>query len=75
MKNIRNKLDRLPRPISILLTILTGPLYGAFYRFSKLDATGILLGILWIVTLGGFAVGWIIDIYSVATGRGIVFLV
>ena len=75
MKDMRNKLDRLPRPVALLLTIFTGPLYGAFYRFSKLDATGILLGILWILTLGGFAVGWVIDIYSVATGRGIVFLV
>ena len=75
MKDIRNTLDRLPRPVALLLTVLTGSLYGAFYRFSKLDATGVLLGILWVVTLGGFAVGWIMDIYSVATGRGIVFLV
>ena len=74
MKDMRDKLNRLPRLVALLLTILTGPLYGAFYRFSKLDATGVLLGILWIVTLGGFAVGWMIDIYSVATGRGIVFL-
>lgn len=75
MKDMREKLNRLPRPAALLLTILTGPLYGAFYRFSKLDATGILLGILWLLTLGGFVFGWIIDIYSVATGRGIVFLV
>ena len=75
MKSIRDSLDRLPRPLALLLVVITGPLYGAFYRFSKLDATGILLGILWLVTLGGFAVGWMVDIYSVATGRGIVFLV
>ncbi len=72
---MREKLNKLPYPIALLLVILTGPLYGAFYRFSKRDATGILLGVIWILTLGCVCVGWFVDIYTVATKRGIVFLV
>ncbi len=72
---MREKLNKLPRPVALLLTVFTGPLYGAFYRFMKLDPTGILLGIIWVLTLGCFGVGWMVDIYTVATKRGIVFLV
>lgn len=60
-------IERLPWALNIVLTILLDPFYQGVNRImrNKTDPVMILTAVLWILTLGLFGVGWIIDIVCV----------
>ena len=70
----RETLDNLPFIATLLLVIFADGIYGGLYRLTKGDVTGIVMGILWIVTGGLFGIGTIIDIIGVAVNKKITFL-
>lgn len=61
-KNYVNTIDKFNIIIKLLLVIFLDFIVFGLYRFCK---GKILIGILWIITLGFFGIGWIIDIVSV----------
>lgn len=66
-------IDRMPFALNIVLTVLLDPIWQGVNRIMrhKDGAVGVLIGILWILTLGLFAVGWIIDIVTMAVYKKI----
>ena len=74
LKNLRETLDTLPWIAVLLLVIFADGIYGGLYRITKGDTTGIVIGILWIVTGGLFGIGWIIDLVTVLVNKKITFL-
>lgn len=58
--------DRLPYALRLILTILFDPIYQGINRIMRRrdDVVGVLVGVLWILTLGLFVVGWIVDIVT-----------
>lgn len=55
-------LDNFNIVIKLLLVIFLDFIVFGIYRFCK---GKILIGIIWIITIGFFGIGWIIDIVSV----------
>ena len=74
LKKLRDTLDTLPWIAVLLLVIFADGIYGGLYRITKGDTTGIVIGILWIVTGGLFGIGWIIDLVTVLVNKKITFL-
>lgn len=74
LKKLRETLDTLPWIAVLLLVIFADGIYGGLYRITKGDTTGIVIGILWIVTGGLFGIGWIIDLVTVLVNKKITFL-
>ncbi|MBQ5887206.1 MAG: TM2 domain-containing protein [Clostridia bacterium] len=74
LKKLRETLDTLPWIAVLLLVIFADGIYGGLYRITKGDTTGIVIGILWIVTGGLFGIGWIIDLVTVIVNKKITFL-
>lgn len=74
LKKLRDTLDTLPWIAVLLLVIFADGIYGGLYRITKGDTTGIVIGILWIVTGGLFGIGWIIDLVTVIVNKKITFL-
>ena len=74
LKKLRDTLDTLPWIAVLLLVIFADGIYGGLYRVTKGDTTGIVIGILWIVTGGLFGIGWIIDLVTVIVNKKITFL-
>jgi hypothetical protein len=74
LKKLRETLDTLPWIAALLLVIFADGIYGGLYRITKGDTTGIVIGILWIVTGGLFGIGWIIDLVTVVVNKKITFL-
>ncbi|MEG1806177.1 MAG: TM2 domain-containing protein [Clostridia bacterium] len=48
--------------LNLILTILIDPIWQGIRRILK---GKLLIGILWIITAGGFGIGWILDIVAV----------
>jgi hypothetical protein len=74
LKKLRETLDTLPWIAVLLLVIFADGIYGGLYRITKGDTTGIVIGILWIVTGGLFGIGWVIDLVTVVVNKKITFL-
>ena len=74
VKTLRETLDSLPFIATLLLVLFVDGIFGGLYRLTKGDTTGIVMGILWIVTGGLLGIGTIIDIISVIVNRKITFL-
>lgn len=74
LKKLRETLDTLPWIAVLLLVIFADGIYGGLYRITKGDTTGIVIGILWIVTGGLFGIGFIIDLVTVIVNKKITFL-
>lgn len=74
LKKLRETLDTLPWIAVLLLVIFADGIYGGLYRITKGDTTGIVIGILWIVTGGLFGIGWIVDLVTVLVNKKITFL-
>ena len=74
LKKLRETLDTLPWIAVLLLVIFADGIYGGLYRITKGDTTGIVIGILWIVTGGLFGFGCIIDLVTVLVNKKITFL-
>lgn len=65
--------DRLPWVVGLILTIIIDPVFQGVNRIMRHrdDAVGVLVGVLWILTLGLFVVGWIFDIVTMIMFRTI----
>ncbi len=65
---MKSPIEKLPFVLNMILTILLNPLWQGINRImrNRNDAVMILVGVLWILTLGLFGVGWIIDIVTMA---------
>ena len=74
LKKLRDTLDALPWIATLLLVILADAIYGALYRVTKGDTTGIVVGILWFVTGSFFGIGAIIDLITVIINKKITVL-
>ena len=74
LKKLRETLDTLPWIAVLLLVIFADGIYGGLYRITKGDTTGIVIGILWIVTGGLFGIGFIVDLVTVIVNTKITFL-
>ena len=74
LKKLRDTLDTLPWIAVLLLVIFADGIYGGLYRVTKGDTTGLVIGILWIVTGGLFGIGWIIDLVTVIVNKKITVL-
>lgn len=66
-------IDKLPWVLVLILTLLFDPVFQGINRIMRHrdDAVGVLVGVLWILTLGLFGVGWIVDIVTMITHKTI----
>jgi len=74
LKKLRGVLDELPWIATLLLVIFADAIYGALYRVTKGDTTGIVVGILWFVTGSFFGIGAIVDLITVIVNKKITVL-
>ena len=73
MAEFRKSLQGLPF-IAKLLLVIFYDLYGALYRISRGDATGIVVGVLQIITGNFFGIFWLIDLITVITKKEVTVL-
>ena len=73
MAEFRKALQGLPF-IAKLLLVIFGDIYGILYRISRGDATGIVVGVLQILTGNFFGIFWIIDLITVITKKEVTVL-
>ena len=73
MAEFRKTLQGLPF-IAKLLLVIFYDLYGALYRISRGDTTGIVVGVLQIITGNFFGIFWLIDLITVITKKEITVL-
>jgi hypothetical protein len=64
-------IDKLGWLINIILTILCDPLVQGINRILR---GRVIIGLLWIITIGILGIGWIIDIITVLLHKKITFL-
>lgn len=48
--------------VNLILTILIDPVWQGVRRILR---GNVLIGILWIITAGGFGIGWVLDVVAV----------
>lgn len=68
--------DGLSKLVKFVLTLFFDPIIGGIYRILKANGNTIkiIIGIFWF--FGGlFFIGWLIDLYTVATDNKYTFLV
>ncbi len=68
MAEFRKTLKDLPW-IAKLLLVIVYDIYGALFRISRGDTTGIVVGALQLVTGNFFGIFWIIDLITVITKK------
>ncbi len=73
MAEFRKVLTDLPWIVKLLLVIFYD-IYGALYRISKGDTTGIVVGVLQLITGNFFGIFWIIDLVTVITKKEVTVL-
>lgn len=64
-------IDGLGWGINLILTIFLDPLVQGINRILR---GKVIIGLLWIVTVGIFGIGWLIDIITMIIHRDITFL-
>ena len=67
----KTAIDKLGWAANIILTIFFDPLIQGINRILR---GKVIIGIIWILTVGLFLIGWIIDIISVIVNKKITFL-
>jgi len=67
----KTAIDSLGWIINLILTIFFDPLIQGINRILR---GKVIIGILWIITIGLFGIGWIIDIITVLIHKKITFL-
>ncbi len=69
-------IEKLPWVVNLILTVILDPIWQGINRIMRHSdgAVGVLIGVLWILTLGLFGIGWIIDIVTVIAYKQIKFL-
>ena len=73
MAEFRKTLKELPWIVQILLVIVYD-IYGALIRITRGDTTGIVVGILQLVTGNFFGIMWIIDLVTIIAKKDITVL-
>ncbi len=73
MQEFRKTLQDLPF-IAKLLLVIFYDIYGALVRICKGDTTGIVVGVLQLVTGNFFGILWIIDLVTVITKKEVTVL-
>lgn len=63
--------DKSNAIVKIILVLFLDVIIGALYRIFK---GKVLFGIIWLLTIGLFGIGWIIDIVTVILKGKITFL-
>ncbi|MCH5163069.1 MAG: hypothetical protein J1G38_06225 [Clostridiales bacterium] len=61
-------IDEVPWIISLILTVIIDPIWQGVNRILRHrgEAKETAFGVLWILTLGLFGIGWLLDIFAVA---------
>ena len=67
----KTAIDKLGWVVNLILTIFFGYILGGINRILR---GRVIIGILWIITGGLFAVGWLIDIITLLVKHDITFL-
>ena len=67
----KTAIDKLGWGINLILTIICDPIVQGINRVLR---GRVIIGILWILTIGIFGIGWIIDIITVLVNKKITFL-
>jgi len=65
------EIDKLGWIANVILTIFFDPLVQGINRILR---GKVIIGLLWIITIGIFGIGWIIDIITVILNKKITFL-
>ena len=73
MAEFRKTLAGLPWVLKLILVIFYD-IYGALVRISKGDTTGIVVGILQLVTGNFFGIFWIVDLVTVILKKEVTVL-
>ena len=73
MAEFRKTLKELPWIVQLLLVIVYD-IYGALIRITRGDTTGIVVGILQLVTGNFFGIMWIIDLVTIIVKKDITVL-
>ena len=70
---MQSPIDKLPFAVMLILTVLFDPIFQGVNRIvrGRTDAVRVLMGVLWILTLGLFGIGWIFDIVTIAIYKDI----
>ena len=73
---MESPIDKLPYAVRIILTVLFDPIFQGVNRIvrNRTDAVYVLIGVLWILTLGLFGIGWIFDIVTMVIYKDIKLL-
>jgi hypothetical protein len=67
----KTAIDKLDWIIKVILTIICDPIVQGINRILR---GRVIIGILWIITVGIFGIGWLIDIITVLFKKNITFL-
>jgi len=71
MKDYVKAIDKLKIVPKFLMALFLDPLMFGIYRIAK---GRIVIGIFWIVTLGFFGLGWLIDLISIIASNKVIVL-
>jgi len=64
-------IDKLGWIVNVILTIFFDPIVQGINRILR---GRVIIGLLWIITVGIFGIGWLIDIITVIINKKITFL-
>ena len=67
----RTEIDKLDWIIKFVLTFFFDPIVMGINRILR---GKVIIGLLWIITIGIFGIGWLIDIITMLTKKDITFL-
>jgi tryptophan-rich sensory protein len=65
------EIDKLGWVVNVILTIFFDPIIQGINRILR---GRVIIGLLWIITVGIFGIGWLIDIITVILKKKITFL-
>jgi tryptophan-rich sensory protein len=65
------QIDKLGWLVNVILTIFFDPIVQGINRILR---GKVIIGLLWIITVGIFGIGWIIDIITIIFKKKITFL-
>jgi tryptophan-rich sensory protein len=65
------EIDKLGWVVNVILTIFFDPIVQGINRILR---GRVIIGLLWIITVGIFGIGWLIDIITVIINKKITFL-
>jgi tryptophan-rich sensory protein len=67
----KTAIDKLGWIVNVILTIFFDPIVQGINRILR---GRVIIGLLWIITVGIFGIGWIVDIITILFQKKITFL-